>query len=121
SRGNRRRDDCKHSSSTAGKRDFSPAMDSYQGTASAVRFAGLPFYYNALNPEHASGAGGLILPPTFKSTRITFFSVEQNNRFPVRSNTTGAAATKYPVFNPSPGLFPTAMKLYPDFVPPARL
>ena len=48
-------------------------------------------YLKAPNPAHWSAAGGIVLPLAFRSERITFLSVEQNRRLPVRSNTSGAA------------------------------
>ena len=53
--------------------------------------ARLRLYFKALNPAHCSAPGGIVVPLVFRSTRITFLSVEQNRRLPVRSNTSGAA------------------------------
>src|SRR5689334_996830 len=78
-------------------------------------------YFSTANVAHCSKVGGIVLAAAFRSARITFLSVEQNTRLPVRSKTSGAAPTEYVVFSPPDGLPPTAAKRYPDFTPPARL
>src|SRR5579864_4148055 len=74
-------------------------------------------YCSALNALHCSASGGVALPTEFGSARITFLSVEQKSRFPVRLKSTGAAPTIYVLWGSFSGPLPTAEKRYPDFSP----
>jgi len=71
-----------------GHKGTSPGRD---GTSSHALAPELRVHRKARNPAHCCPSGGMVLPASFRSVRITFFSVEQNVRLPVRSKACGAA------------------------------